>query len=105
MSQQPPRYQTIRADPQALAALQDAYEHYTQAGVGHRGNPWTCTQATRLGQLYVRAWRELPRPNRMRGEWCLPNAQTLLRLFGSYQRYWDTLALERAEALGQERLW
>ncbi len=75
----------------AMAMLQSHYAGCVQTGIGHRGTPWTHQEACTLGRLYVAAWGTVPTTNRMRAEWCLPSAKTILMLYGSYQAYFEAI--------------
>jgi hypothetical protein len=75
----------------ACNELQDTYELYRKQSRWHRGSPWTKQQALTLGRLYVKAWGVRPLPSRLRPQWCLPSAKTILGLFGSYQAYYKEL--------------
>jgi hypothetical protein len=93
MSFQPPRLPRLErpVNPEAVLKMQDLHARYLALGYGRRGKPWTQAQALALGRLYVQAWGTLPSIHRLRPEWCLPSAKTILGLFGDYTSYFQEL--------------
>lgn len=67
-----------------LRCLQDTY---TQRGTRSHKNQWARDEVTQLGVLYYRTWQMLPSSRRMDRAYCLPDATTIYRLFGTIEAY------------------
>jgi hypothetical protein len=92
----PPYYRP--PDRAAVQALQDAYASAQVEGYTVKLHPWPPATLTLLGRLYIKAWGDVPTPNRLQARWCMPEAKAVLRAFGSYAAYYA--AIEKDDTHG-----
>jgi hypothetical protein len=78
-------YRNGPINAQAICLLQHKYAQMMPHCNRH---PWSQKDAIELGILYIKSWEKLPTTNRMDRAYCLPDACTILRLFGSYAAYY-----------------
>jgi hypothetical protein len=86
-----PLHYTDRPDRTAVQALQDAYARMTSGRLHHGRRAWTAEEMRELGTLYVSAWRTIPAPSRLKAQWCMPDAASVVRTFGSYTAFYAAL--------------
>ena len=84
-----PKYLRQTAQPNHLLTLQDAYASLGRNPENHIS--WTKESAVEVGRLYVKTWGELPQVRRLRQRYCLPEASTILQIFGSFLAYWQAI--------------
>lgn len=84
--------------PVSQHALDELVAFYTSLPPRSSIYPWTRNHAIVLGALFRKAWGVLPPPKRMRPEYAMPPAHTIITLFTSYQAYYDAVDLYVATA-------
>lgn len=77
-------------NPHAWTALRETYDALRGDG-GKKGCPWTRDETFQVGRLYLQAWGVVPIPYRLQRAYYLPNAATILRLWGSLGAYFTAL--------------
>lgn len=77
-----------KPNPAWIKCLQDTYASF---GIRGRQHPWNKQETIDLGILYYRSWDMLPTSTRMDRAYCLPDATTIRRLFGTYHAYYGAI--------------